>query len=75
MCSILANDPDDVVMLNDETYFHLNGYVTKQKCRYCPTDNPRELHQKLVHSEKVIVWREEERKVTVPYGPLQNVTK
>lgn len=32
------------------------GSVNKQNCRYWAAENPRELHQRPLHSEKVTVW-------------------
>ena len=45
-----------MIITSDEAYFHLDGYVNKQTCRYWSTENPRELHQKSLHSQKVAVW-------------------
>jgi hypothetical protein len=40
----------------DEANFHLCGNVNFQNCHYWATKNPRNIHQKPLHSEKVIVW-------------------
>jgi hypothetical protein len=40
----------------DEANFHLCGNVNSQNCRYWATENPRDIHQKPLHFEKVIVW-------------------
>jgi len=40
----------------DEANFHFCGNVNSQNCRYWATENPRDIHQKPLHSEKVIVW-------------------
>lgn len=36
--------------------FHLNGVVNKHNCRYWAFENPCELHQRPLHSQKVTVW-------------------
>ncbi|PNF40315.1 hypothetical protein B7P43_G05785, partial [Cryptotermes secundus] len=48
--------PDTLVFFSDETHFHLSGYVKKQNMRYCSGNNPRELHERPLHSDKVTVW-------------------
>jgi hypothetical protein len=42
--------------MTDEANFHLCGNVSSQNCRYWATENQRDIHQKPLHSEKVIVW-------------------
>lgn len=44
------------IWFSDESNFHINGHVNKQNCRYWASENPLELHQKPLHSPKVIVW-------------------
>ena len=56
MIDILEDDPNTVLMMSDEAHYHLNGYVNKQNFRYWATTNPRELHEKPLHSPKVTVW-------------------
>jgi len=51
----LDNDLNHVLMM-DEANFHLCGNVNSQNCRYWTTVNRCDIHQKLLHSEKVIVW-------------------
>ena len=41
---------------SDEAHFHVSGSVNKQNFRYWAEDNPRELHQRPLHSPKVTVW-------------------
>jgi hypothetical protein len=36
--------------------FHISGYVNKQNCRYWTPENPRQLHERPLHSQKVTVW-------------------
>jgi hypothetical protein len=47
---------DTVIMISDEAHFHLDGSVNKQNCRYWVAENPRQLHQRPLHSPKVTVW-------------------
>lgn len=55
MLNILQDDLA-VIITSDEAHFHLDGHVNKQNCRYWAKENPRELHQKPLHSQKVTVW-------------------
>ena len=58
LCDVLLNalDNDDLnhFLMTDEANFHLCG--SSENCRYWATENPRDIHQKALHSEKVIVW-------------------
>ena len=56
MLSALDNDDLYHVVMTDEENFHLCGNVSSQYCHYWATENPRDIHQKPLHSEKVIVW-------------------
>jgi len=40
----------------DEAHFHLSGDVNKQNFRYWADTNPRQLHERPLHSQKVTVW-------------------
>jgi hypothetical protein len=53
-----AVDNDDLnhVLMTDEANFHLCGNLNSQNCRYWATENPSDIHQKPLHSEKVVVW-------------------
>lgn len=42
--------------MSDEAHFHLSGYTNKQNSRYWALENPQELHQHPLHSQKVTVW-------------------
>jgi hypothetical protein len=42
----------NTVLMTDETYFHLSGYVNKQNYRYWVPENPQELQHPL-HSERL----------------------
>ena len=48
--------PTSVTICSDEAHFHLSGMVNKQNFRYWSQNNPCELHQRPLHSPKVIVW-------------------
>ncbi|PNF42004.1 hypothetical protein B7P43_G12994 [Cryptotermes secundus] len=48
--------PDALVFFSDEAHFHLSGYVNKQNMRYWSGNNPRDLHERPLHSDKVTVW-------------------
>jgi len=58
VCEVLLNalENGDLnhVLMTDEANFHLFG--SSQNSRYWATENPRDIHQKPLHSEKVIVW-------------------
>ena len=63
VCEVLLNtlDNNDLnhVLMMDETNFHLCSNVNSQNCRYRATNNPRDIHQKPLHSKKVwcsIFW-------------------
>ena len=51
-------DDDDLnhILMMDETNFLLCGNVNSQNSRYWVTEKPCDIHQKHLHSEKVIVW-------------------
>ena len=52
----LDNDDLNHVVMTDKVNFHLCDKVNSQNCRYWATENPRDIHQIPLHSEKVIVW-------------------
>ena len=45
-----------VLLFSEEANFHLCGTVKKQNFRYWAVDNPRELHERPLHSPRVTVW-------------------
>lgn len=54
---ILASVPPTAVLLtSDEAHVHLSGCVNKQNFRYWAGTNPKELHERSLHSERVTVW-------------------
>jgi hypothetical protein len=44
------------VLSSDEDHFHLSGCVNKQNFRYWEENNPRQLHERPLHSQRVTVW-------------------
>ena len=47
----------DLIWFSDESHFHLSGHhVNSQNCRYWGTENPHEILEKPLHSEKATVW-------------------
>jgi hypothetical protein len=52
----LDNDSFNHILMTDEANFRLCGNVSFQNCCSRATDNPCDIHQKPLHSEKVIVW-------------------
>jgi len=45
----------NTLLMTDEAHFYLSGYVNKQNYRYWAPENPQELHQRLLHSERLTV--------------------
>ena len=54
MLNILQDDLA-VIITSDEAHFHLDGHVNNQSCLYWAKDDPRELHQKSLHCQRVTV--------------------
>ena len=44
------------ILTSDEAHFHLSGFVNKQNFRYWADENPQNLIEKPLHSERVTVW-------------------
>jgi [histone H3]-lysine36 N-dimethyltransferase SETMAR len=54
---LLKSVPADAFLLtSDEAHFHLSGYVNKQNFRYWADQNPCQLHERPLHSQRVTVW-------------------
>ncbi len=55
MLDAIRNEDLDLlnVMFSDEAYFHLNGSVNKQNCRYYAKNNPQIIHHKVFHSRLI----------------------
>ena len=47
---------DALVFFSDEAHFHISGCVNKQNMRYWSETNPKELHERPLHSDRVTVW-------------------
>ena len=45
-----------ILITSHEAHFCLSSFVNKQNFRCWSESNPRELHKRLLHSERVIVW-------------------
>ena len=56
MLDMFEENENLTLTMSDEAHFHLNGTVNKQNFRYWASENPRELHQRPLHSPKVTVW-------------------
>ena len=54
----LAENEDFVnnLIMTDEAHFHLSGFVNKQNCRFWASENPKEVHERPLHTAKVTVW-------------------
>lgn len=50
------NDFSKRIIFSDEAHFHLDGYVNRQNCRIWGHENPREIHEKAMHPQRVTVW-------------------
>ena len=48
-------DPSQLIM-TDEAWFHLSGYVHSQNSRYWDIENPHVIHEAPLHDQKVGVW-------------------
>ena len=57
MSGLLRETPDILnnLLMTDEAYFHLSGFVSKQNMRYLSPVNPKELHEITLHSPKMTV--------------------
>jgi hypothetical protein len=56
LLNTLDNDDLNHILMTDEANFRLCGNVSSQNCCYWATENPCDIHQKPLHSEKFIVW-------------------
>ncbi len=48
--------PRQFLMISDEAHFYLNETVNKQNCRYYAVENPQNIVEKPLHSERITVW-------------------
>ena len=44
------------IIFSDEAHFDLGGYVNKQNCCICGTENPHAYIEKSMHPKRVTVW-------------------
>jgi len=58
MLDLIGEDKDLVnnIWMSDGAHFHVSGSVNKQNFCYWSQANPRALHEKPLHSQKVTVW-------------------
>ena len=42
--------------MSDEAHFNLNGTVNKHTLRYWAPENPRDIHERSLHSARVTAW-------------------
>jgi hypothetical protein len=56
LLNALQNNDFNHILMTDEGNFHLCGHVSSQNCCYWANENPREIQQQPLLSEKVIVW-------------------
>jgi hypothetical protein len=56
LLNTLGKDDFNHVLMTDEANFHVCGNVNSQNYRYWATENPRDIHQQPLYSEKVVVW-------------------
>ena len=53
---MLANVLPGRLLCSDKAHFHLSGFVNKQNFRYWAEANPRQHHERPLHSQCVTVW-------------------
>ena len=53
---VFEEEENPIILMSDEAHFHLNGAVNKQNCLYWSPDNPHNIHQQPLHSDRVTVW-------------------
>ena len=41
-------------IFSDEAHFHIRGYVNKQNCRICGSENPNVIIEKPMHPQQVL---------------------
>jgi hypothetical protein len=49
-------DVKNVLLMTDEAHFGLSGCVNKHSFRYWAPENPKRLHERPLHSQRVTVW-------------------
>jgi hypothetical protein len=56
MLQMFEEDHELVILTSDEAHFHFNGSVNKQNSHYWSMINPRQVHEHLLHCDRVTVW-------------------
>jgi hypothetical protein len=58
LSELLQHDDNfmDYCFFSDEAWFHLNGYVNSQNCRFWCAENPHLIEESPLHSQKLGVW-------------------
>ena len=59
MVKVLQHENADFaakIIFSDEAHFHLDGFVNRQYCRIWGEENPRMIHEKQMHPQRVNVW-------------------
>jgi len=54
---LLEENENAIIIMCDEAHFYLSGDVNKQNLRFWASENPLNIHEKPLHSERVTVWR------------------
>lgn len=54
--ALLCMPHDTIVFFSDEALVHLSGRVNRENMSYWSPNNPRQLHQRPLHSPRVTVW-------------------
>jgi hypothetical protein len=52
---LLEEHANTIILMSDEAHFHLSGEVNKQNFRYWGSENPRNMHEKSLHTQRVTV--------------------
>jgi hypothetical protein len=53
---LLEEHANAIILMSDEAHFHLSGEVNKQNVRYWGSENPRNIHEKPLHTRRLTVW-------------------
>ena len=56
MLQMFEEDTELVILTSDKAHFHLNRSVNKQNFCYWSMINPRQVHEHLLHCDRVTVW-------------------
>lgn len=71
---MLRDNSNMVIMMSDETHFHLNASVNKQNCWYWAMNHPQQMYEWPLHSPQVTVWCAIAKcRVISPYLALKNM--